>query len=95
MKKYILTVIFIFYINGTTKNIINKIFIADAGYLTLFQRILSLIIMKVLRLSLDLAIFTMQSVAILIILIIGSLFKLKVYKKYANQHLKKFNILKI
>ncbi|MGG7147366.1 hypothetical protein ACQPVA_11230 [Clostridium butyricum] len=73
-----------FYINGTTKDILNNVFITDAGYLPLFQRIISLIIIKVLRLSPSHTIYLMQNFAIIAISLISSMFTLKYYEKYGD-----------
>ena len=74
-----------FFINGINKSFISNLFIQDAGYLPLFQRVVSLIIIKIFGfLGFKIVVIIMQNTGILIISIITSLFVLKIYKKYGN-----------
>ena len=74
-----------FFINGINKSFISNLFIQDAGYLPLFQRVVSLIIIKFFGFfGFKIVVIIMQNTGILIISIITSLFVLKIYKKYGN-----------
>lgn len=74
-----------FYSNGKIYSIWNNIFITDAGYLPLLQRIVSIFIIKILRLSPVWAITLMQDFAIIFIATISSVFCLKEFSNYGNR----------
>lgn len=73
-----------FFLNASTKNIFDNLLLQDAGYLPLYQRIFSLIIVKVFVLSPRIAVILMQNSLILIMSSIISIFMLKEYSKYGN-----------
>ena len=70
--------------NGLYINKFNNIWITDAGYWPLFQRIIGLIVIKLFGINPKITVIIMQNTAILIISLICSLFILKEYSKYGN-----------
>ena len=73
-----------FFLNASTKNIFDNLLLQDAGYLPLYQRIFSLIIVKIFVISPKIAVILMQNSLILIMSSIISIFMLKEYNKYGN-----------
>ena len=73
-----------FMISAVHKNVLDNLFISDVGYWPLFQRIITLFIVKIFGFNLKLSIYLMQNIGIYIITLIGSIFVLKDYKKYGN-----------
>lgn len=73
-----------FFVNANMKSFANNIFLMDAGYLPLYQRVLSLIVVKIFKFSPKIAVILMQNVAIIILSLISSMFVLKEYYKYGN-----------
>jgi hypothetical protein len=74
-----------FFDNGFKINILRSIFIQDAGYWPLFQRVVSLVVIKLFGfLGPVITIFLMQNFAIIIISLIVSCFSLNIYRKYGD-----------
>ena len=73
-----------FFLNASTKSIFNNLLLQDAGYLPLYQRIISLIIVKMFVMSPKIAVVLMQNSLILIMSSISSIFIMKEYNKYGN-----------
>ena len=73
-----------FFFNASTKSMFKNLLISDAGYLPLYQRIVSLIIVKSFSFSPKVSVILMQNILILIMLSISSTFVLKEYKKYGT-----------
>lgn len=73
-----------FFVNANAKSFAKNIFLMDAGYLPLYQRILSLIIVKIFKFSPKIAVIVMQNIAVIILSFISSMFVLKEYSKYGN-----------
>ncbi|RRD40755.1 hypothetical protein EII29_02135 [Leptotrichia sp. OH3620_COT-345] len=73
---------FLFY--GLSKNFLDNIFIPDAGYFPLFQRIIALIIIKLFKSNLKLTIFIMQNIGVYSICLMSSIFVLRNYRKYGD-----------
>ena len=73
-----------YFVNATTMKTINALFSTDAGYLSLYSRLITLIVIKGFRMSPQISVILMQNFAILLMLFINSLFILNNYKKYGN-----------
>ena len=73
-----------YFVNATTMKTINALFSTDAGYLPLYSRLITLIVIKGFRMSPQITVILMQNFAILLMLFINSLFILNNYKKYGN-----------
>lgn len=73
-----------FLVNALYKKSIDNILITDFGYWPLFQRIITLIVVKIFKFNLRLTTYFLQNIGIYIITLIGSMFVLQDYKKYGN-----------
>lgn len=73
-----------YFVNATTMKTINALFSTDAGYLPLYQRLITLIAIKGFRMSPRMSVILMQNFAMLLMLSINSVFILNNYKKYGN-----------
>ena len=70
--------------NANRYSILKNLFISDEGYLPLIQRILTLIVVKIININNYYSIWILQNLGILIISLISSMFVLSNYKKYGN-----------
>ena len=70
--------------NANRYDTLKNLFISDEGYFPLIQRILTLIVVKVLKPNAYYSIWILQNLGIVIISLISSMFVLSNYKKYGN-----------
>ena len=73
-----------YFVNVTTMSTLRNLFSMDAGYLVFYLRLITLLVVKGLRVSPKLSIILMQNFAMLLMLSINSAFILNNYKKYGN-----------
>ncbi|WP_157859526.1 hypothetical protein [Leptotrichia buccalis] len=73
-----------YFVNVTTMGTIKNLFSMDAGYLPLYLRLITLIVVKGLRMSPRISVILMQNFAMLLMLSINSVFILNNYKKYGS-----------
>lgn len=76
--------IFNFLYNGKKYGFFQNLFIMDAGYLPLFQRLIGLVIIKFVH-NTKLSVILMSNVAVLYVAMIVSVFTLESYKKYGSR----------
>jgi len=76
--------IFNFLYNGKKYGFFQNLFIMDAGYLPLFQRLVGLVIIKFVH-NTKLSVILMSNVAVLYVAMIVSVFTLENYKKYGSR----------
>ena len=73
-----------YFVNVTTMSTLRNLFSMDAGYLVFYLRLITLLVVKGLRVSPKLSIILMQNFAMVLMLSINSAFILNKYKKYGN-----------
>lgn len=76
--------IFNFLYNGKKYGFFQNLFIMDAGYLPLFQRLIGLVIIKFVH-NTKFSVILMSNVAVLYVAMIVSVFTLENYKKYGSR----------